>query len=267
MIALFGFTLRQILTQHKLWLALLILLFPSGILVLVRSVAGDLRSNELWEAYHVLMQFLLLMLMLPLVCLLYGTALIGAEVEQRTVIYLLTRRLHRATVLLVRFGATWAALTILCAAAMLVLHVTVTYRTGAAAAEIGWRPWHELRVYLALAPAATAGFLAVFTTISLAFGRPLIISTAYFVVFELVLANLPVQARQLSISHLLRQTLVAEIPRVRRLQQLPVEIADLVYPAGVTGVWTLVLVVAVLLAGAALLMTVRELVPARVSRD
>jgi ABC-2 type transport system permease protein len=270
MLALFGFTLRQILGQRKLWLAAAILLFPTAVVVLARSVGGERSVGHLWEMYHVLMQFVLIMLLMPLVCLLYGTALIGAEVEHRTLVCLITRRLRRANVLLVRFVATWVALTALFALAMLALHLGVTLHAGIATilgTRTAWQPWHDLRGYLAIAPAGAAGFLAVFTTISLVFSRPLIISVIYVVIFELVLGNLPLPARRLSISHPLRQTMVQRIPGVRRLYELPVEVGDLVYPAGQTGTWTLLAAVAVLLAVACALMTVRELVPARVSRD
>jgi hypothetical protein len=216
------------------------------------------------------MQFALLLALMPLVCLLYGTALIGAEVEQRTLVYLTTRRLHRATVLLVRFAATWAALTVLFGLAMLALHLSLTLHAQATTiphSSSAWRPWHDLQAYLSIAPAGAAAFLAVFTTISLVFSRPLIVSLIYLVVFEVVLGNLPVPARRLSISHPLRQTIVHQIPRVRQVYDLPREVVGLIYPVNETGVWTLLAIVAVLLGMACVLMTARELVPARVSRD
>jgi ABC-2 type transport system permease protein len=270
MFALFAFTVRQILGQRKLWLTAVILLFPAAIVVLVRSFGGEPRGGDLWDMYHVLMQFLLIMLLIPLVCLLYGTALVGAEIEQRTLVYLTTRRLHRATVLLVRFAATWVTLSVLFALAILALHVCVTLRAAVGTlphTQIAWQPWHDLRAYLAVAPAGAAGFLALFTTISLVFRRPLIFSVLYVVVFELVVGNLPLLARRLSIGHLLRQTLVQQNPVLRRLYELPDFIADLVYPPGQTGTSMLLTLVAVLLLVSGLLMTVRELTPARVGRD
>jgi hypothetical protein len=89
----------------------------------------------------------------------------------------------------------------------------------------------------------------------------------YVVLVELTLGNLPVLARRLSISHLLRQTMAQGIPGVRRLYGLRPDIADLVYPPGQTGTWTLLIVVAALLAMAGVLMSTRELVPTRLSRD
>ena len=86
-------------------------------------------------------------------------------------------------------------------------------------------------------------------------------------VFEVVLGNLPAPVRRLSISHPLRQTMARQIPGVVRLYELPTDFADLVYPAGQTGTWSMIVIVAVLLVTACVLMTIRELVPARISRD
>lgn len=270
MAALFTFSIRQILGQQKLWLAAMILLFPSIVVVLMRSVGGGPRHGHLWEIYHVMMQFLLIMLMMPLTCILYGTSLIGAEVEQRTLVYLTTRRLRRATVLLVRFAATWLTLSGLAMLAIFVLHLCVTFGMTNAKNSFtseAWEPWRDLRAYLAIAPAGIAGFLAVFATISLIFGRPLIVSVIYFVLFELIIGNLPVQARIASISHLLRKTLIQQIPEIQRLFKLQVDINRIVYPPDETGNWMLLVLVGLLLAAASVLVTSRELVPARVSRD
>ncbi len=270
MLALFTFTLRQMLMQRKLWLAVAMLLFPAAVAVVVRCVGGAADSLRLWQMYHVLMQFVLIVPLMPLVSLLYGTALIGGEVEQRTLVYLTTRRLHRASVLLVRFAAAWLALSMLFGLAILALHVCVTLSAPSGAVPstgTAWQPWQDLRGYLLIAPAGAAGYLALFTAISLVFSRALMASVLYVIMFELVLGNLPVLARRLSISHLLRQTIVQQIPGVRGLYELRPEIINLVYPPGQTGTWMLLIVVAGLLAMASVLMTVRELMPSRVSRD
>ncbi len=269
MVPLFGFTIRQILTQRKLALTAAILLFPAAVVVLVRSVAGPPHGHMPYEMYHVLTQFVLLMVLIPLICLLYGTALIGAEIEQRTLVYLITRRLHRATVLLVRFAATWLTLTLLFILSMAVLYLCLTAHPPATTSDSPpvWPTSRDLGSYVLVAPVAAAAFLALFTAIGFVFSRPLIVSLLYIVVFELVLGNLPVQARRLSISHLLRQTLVDRMPEIRRLYNLPNVLTSVIYPPGESGTWALLILVAALLGLAAALMTVRELVPARISRD
>lgn len=268
MIALFWFTARQVLVQRKILLAVALLLFPAAMAVLVRNLAGERTAREIWMMYHVLMQFTMFSLLMPLVCMLYGTSLIGAEVEQRTLIYLTTRRLRRITVLLVRFAATWVVLSALFGLGVLALHGgMITGQDLSGGNADWWQPANDLSCYLALAPAAAAGFLAVFTTLSLVFGRPLLISAIYLLVFELMLGNMPLSIRRLSISHPLRQTMVNKMPRIERLYDFPKDMEELIYPAGANGTLTLMITVAALLAVASVLIRTRELVPSKVSRD
>jgi ABC-2 type transport system permease protein len=269
MLTLFGFTIRQILGQRKLWLAAGLLLLPSAIVVLVRAVGGEQASEHRWETYHVLV-WMMIMVLVPLVCMLYGTALIGAEIEQRTFVYLATRRLHRATVLLIRYAATWMALTALCELALLAAHLCATASGGAIAmpgSDVLWQPWPDLRCYALVVALGVAGYVAVFTAISLIFARSLIASVVYFVLVELIVGNLPLAASSLSLNHHLQQTIMSEIPQARRLHDMPKETLDQLFPPGETGTETVLLATAVLLAFAATLVTVRELVPARVGRD
>lgn len=282
MAALFWFTVRQMFLQRKIWLTAGLLAFPAAVVLLVRNFAGQMTADDVYESYHGPMQFLVFMLIMPLVCMLYGTALIGAELEQRTLVYLTTRRLRRATVLLVRFAATWVALTLMFQLGMLALHVCtvggVDLTTDVSAADNpnpgqrsfpagAWQPWHDLGCYLAVAPAGVAGFVAMFTALSLLTRRSLMLSIVYFIMFELTLGNLPLSARRFTITHQLRQMMVSTMPDIRRFYGLPAELAERLHPAGATGTWTLIGVVVVLLSIASILMTFRELVPTKVGRE
>jgi ABC-type transport system involved in multi-copper enzyme maturation permease subunit len=278
MLALFRFTLRQVVWQRKFWLTALVLAMPVALVLLVRAVVftrtgqftlhPGLGPKQVWELYHGSMFFLLLMALLPLVCMLYGTALVGAEVENRTFVYLAIRRLSRARVLLVRIVAAWSVLCVLLALAMLVLHATVTLGLHLPA-ETTWQPQSDLRAYLAVIPLGVAGFLAMFTLVSLLFSRPLIASVIYFGAFELFLGNAPAPARRVSISHPLKLSLVSDIPGLRQLATIntPEAIASALYPAGASGTVALLITIGVLLAAAMLIISWRELAPTKVSRD
>ena len=122
---LFLFTIRQTLWSRKIWLSLLVLSGPSALLLLIRNLAQHSMQGvePLWQMYHVMVQFFLVMGLIPLVCMIYGTALIGAEVESRTFVYLITRRMRRGTVLLVKFIATALVLAVLCDLALVSVHL------------------------------------------------------------------------------------------------------------------------------------------------
>ena len=155
--ALFNFTIRQTLVNRKIWLTLLILAGPCALVILIRGFADPPpRGDDLWEMYHVLVQFFLVMGLVPLICLVHGTSLVGADVESRTVLYLITRRMRRATVFLVKFIATALVLVGLCDLGMIALHLCVMVGQEAPSATAGasWNPAHDLRCYLWTIPTA-----------------------------------------------------------------------------------------------------------------
>jgi ABC-2 type transport system permease protein len=272
--ALFFFTIRQMLRDAKFWAVAAVLLLPCALILTIRYFAPPIKSVEpLWEFYHSAVQFMFLMGLLPLACMIYGTGLIGAEAESRTIGYLITRRLRRRTVLLTKFIATALVLAMLGDAALAALHaLTVTgHDWPSLAAKSGaladWNPMHDLSVYLGVTALGVVGFLAVFTLIGLLSAKPLALSVFYLVVFELVISNLPVGARAYSLIHQLRVTAAGAIPRLTKLFQLPDELTKRLYPAGGSGVPPALMIVGAALLIAFVLVTIRELTPAKVARD
>lgn len=275
MAALFGFTIKQTLLSRRIWLTLLLLAGPSALILLVRAVAPAIETaDKLWEQYHATVQFLLIQVILPLVCLVHGTGLIGSEVEGKTLVYLITRRMRRSTVLLVKFAATGLALAVLCDLALLGVYAStfagqdVPALTAHAHSYADWKPAHELACYVAVIPAGVAGFLAVFTLIGLLTRQSLGLSVFYLVVVELIVGNVPAGVRAFTLLHTLRATLAGAIPRLAGIfPDLPPELREQLYPAGGTGLPTLLTVVIVALALSGLLVTLRELMPAKVARE
>ena len=277
MVALFWFTIRQSLRLRKLWFVLLVLAGPCALALLIRHFEVTNQLEGVWKLYHIPMLFLFFMIGLPMVCMLYGSSLIGSEVDGRTLGYLTTRRMRRETVLLVRFAAGWLLLTVLAQLAVAAFHLCNLVgldidRLNAVADAAGdrpWEPWRDLFCYLRVVPFAVAAFLAVFTLLSLILRRPLIISLAYLVFLEMVVSNAPLKAQIYTITHQLRQMLKASIPNL--LDAFPPfrsrAVIEALYPPGATGSIPLIIVVVAALALACVAMRTRELVPAKTGRD
>ncbi len=273
LVALFGFTIRQALISRKIWLTLLILAAPSGLLLLIRTFdtpAPD--AKDLWEMYQVPAHILLMSVLVPLVCMVHGTALIAADAEARTITYLITRRMRRATVLLVKFVGTAVVLGVLADLGMISLHFCATAGRDVPspvgdAYFANWNPVTDLWYYLALMPMAVVAFLALFTLIGLLTARPLGVSVVYLIAVELILSNLPVRARIYSLAHQLRVAAAGFIPRLTDLYELPPKLREELYPPDATAIPQLLAIIVIALVAAALLMTVRELIPTRVSRE
>jgi len=272
--ALFGFTIRQTLLNRKIGLPLIILAAPTAIIILIRNFAEPLPDVETaWRAYHSGVQFLLIQLLIPLVCLIYGTALVGADVDAGTIVYLTTRRMRRRTMLLVKFAANVLVLAVLCDLSIVLLHACTFVGLDLQSVAVlspafaDWNPTNDFCYYLLIIPAGVLGFLAVFTLIGLLTARPLTLSIFYLVTVELIMSNIPVGARVYSVTHYLRVTMAGVIPELPRLYEMPEELSQELYSPGATGLPELFGIALVALALTTILVTVRELMPAKVARE
>ena len=271
MMPLFWFSVRQALFDRKMWLAALFAAVPCALAVLFRyhrPSGGGIQSP--WEAYHFVVQYLMFGGVVPLLCMLYGPALIAAEAESGTLVYLVSRQMRRGTVLLVRYAATLLALSVVLGLTLLAhfLCTIVGVDSGSTgAARAAGVTWQDLACYLLITPAAVAAYVALFATVSLITARSLVLSGLYLFSVEMVIANLPLSIRVFSITHLLRKTLTSWLPDLRELYSLPGALTKLIYPAGESGMVTLVLVVAFTLIIAWTLVTFRELTPAKAARE
>ena len=272
MIALFWFTIRQTLWQRRTWVTLLLLAGPCALMTLLRHFGDSDEFRPVWERFHGTVQLLTFNVVIPLICILHGTALIGSEAEGGTLVYLVTRRLRRATVLVVKFAAASAALVVLVELSLAAQYacalwgIDVSALGGARQAQ-AWQPLDELMCYLRVAPMAVLAFGAVFALIALLTARPLAASILYFVIVEMVVGNLPLGARVYSVTHQLRRSMFSSIPGLGRFHELSAEQVQQFFPPDSTGTFALLGVVLVSLALAGVLVSTRELVPAKVARE
>ncbi len=276
MVALFWFTVRQCLRGRKQFLEALLLVAPCVLALLIRHFETTGGLTELREAYHGVMLSLMFMVVLPLLCMLFGSALIGSEVEGRTLVYLVTRRMRRATVLLVRFSAAALVLVLLFGVAVLAFHLCMVVgadleglnSAAGLSPDQAWQPWRDLAAYLGVLPLGVASFLAVFTLFSLLTARSLTLSILYIVIMEAMVGSLPVRAQVYTITHQLRRSLATFISRdLLQVVGPPVEFQERLYPVGATGTIPLLTMVIAVLTLACILVSKRELAPTRLARD
>jgi ABC-2 type transport system permease protein len=139
------------------------------------------------DFYGVLVAFYYVRNVLPLAALFYGTALVADEVEGRTLTYLLSRPISRASILVGKFAAYLATtLSLTLPAAMATFFLAVGARgfrgLGAEVPEL----FRDLGV-MAL---ALVVYGALFTLLGVALKRPMIPGLLFLFGWELV-ANLP----------------------------------------------------------------------------
>jgi ABC-2 type transport system permease protein len=231
----FTLTLRQIGRRRRIVLVgLLATLIPIGLAVIYR--AGDAVDPLDWTA-NTLVENIIITLVLPLACLLVGTTAIGAEIEDGTVVYLLSKPLPRRDVIFAKAAAAIliTAVFLLPAAALApMISLSDTPGEGLVAASV------VATVF------GICAYTMVFVLLSIATPRPLLIGLGYVFIWEGVLGDLFTGTRYLSI----RQYCVGIVDGLTT-------IPERVFEAGLPAVSSLVLILAV--TGAATVLATRAL--------
>lgn len=168
-------TLRALLDQRRFWLMVLLASVP----VLIMLLAGILGGSGLGEQRF---DQLIIRTVLPLVALVFGTGALGTELDDGTIVYLLTRPIRRWRIILAK-GAVAAGLTA-------ALMVPATLLAGALATTHDSSMATTTLVFaFAVAVGGTAYALA-FMTLSAFTSRALAVGLGYILLWEGVLSGL-----------------------------------------------------------------------------
>ena len=180
-------TARSLLGRRRSLLLVLLALLPVAIAMLVR-LSGRAGTDE--EVATAIMDRLIVTTLLPIVALVFGTAALGAELEDGTAVFLLVKPIDRWRIvvakLAVAIGLSVAIVAPASFVAGAILQVGGTGLSGAVGAAVG------------TAIGATV-YATVFFALSLVTGRALAIGLIYVLVWEGVLAGLLEGTRVLSI--------------------------------------------------------------------
>lgn len=172
---LVAITLRGLLDQRRFWLMLLLAAVPVLLTLIGTTLGQDEISEEVFDT-------LVVQTVLPLVALIFGTGALGSELEDGTIVYLLTKPGHRVRVVLAK-GVVAAGIT-----AALVVPATVL--TGLVLATDDPDILGTTVAYaIAVAVGGTAyalGFMALSSITS----RALAIGLGYVLLWEGILAGL-----------------------------------------------------------------------------
>jgi ABC-2 type transport system permease protein len=224
-------TLRGLLNRRRTLLLALLGILLVGVAALSR-LSEPTEADALVFTGRLLADFGLAVL-LPLVAVIIGTATIGSELEDGTIVYLLAKPIPRVLIVAVKAVIAWLLVLALVSPAILLAGLVGT----GGDAELG-------SAYAVAAVIGALEYTAVFIALSLFTSRALVIGLAYVVIWEGVVAGLFAGTRIFSI------------------RQHALAVADALAGEGaVSAELTVVgaLVMAVAVAAAALVLAVRRL--------
>ena len=186
---LLGLTLRQQVLRKSTLLLIGLAVLPVLVALLFRLT--DTNDNpQTWTA-EVLYRGLIVTAVLPLTALMFGTSVIGDELEDGTAIYLLTKPIPRWEILLPKLLAPWLLTS--------VILVVSTVVAGLVAIDSGGRD-----VVYGAALAMVLGALVytvLFVMLSIVSTHALIIGLIYVFIWEGAVAGLFEGVRYLSVRH------------------------------------------------------------------
>ena len=187
---IFGLTLRQLVFRKSTLLLLLLASIPVLIAV-VFEIGNDGETLPEEFAVEILAVWLVTTTVLPLTSVLFGTSVLGDELEDGTIIYLLTKPVERWLILLPKIAAAWLLITALVVAS-LVVSIFIVLGTDGGSLMLGF------------GVAMTVGALAysvVFSLLSIVTSRALIAGLIFVFIWEGAVAGIFEGVRFLSIRH------------------------------------------------------------------
>jgi ABC-type transport system involved in multi-copper enzyme maturation permease subunit len=251
--AVFDLSLEGMVWSRRTLLMGLLVGLPALVAVVYRVVLATHPAAHMLPAtdlYAVIVAIYWIRNVLPLVALFFATALVADEVEGRTLTYLLTRPLTRASIFAGKFAAYLAtSLSLALPSVVLTFFVLLTTRGWSAIGpSIG-----DLFRDLGVITLALVAYGAFFALLGVLLKRPVVPGLLFLYGWEL-LANLPGYLPRFTLTAWLR-SLVHHRPAEEGLAGL----FQQVLPAG-QGLAVLVVVSAASLAAAAWIFSTREYV-------
>jgi len=242
-------TLKDLFRFKKLLVVLLISALPLLVAVLWRALtpADQFVKADVYNRLSELIVFGFVLVMLACV---FGTNLVAQEVEQKTIVYLLTRPVPRWRILLMKYAAAVIATIVAAwlASGLLLLVTAGASASGGAKITVA----HDLGI-LAIGALTYGGLFLLFATM---FRRPLIVGLLYTFGLETWLPSLPGNFKLLSLMAYLRE--LAAHPAAA-----PVDVTDAAQdPMSPALAWKVVIaVIVVTVTAACIVFTRSEYVP------
>jgi ABC-2 type transport system permease protein len=186
-----GVTARSVLSRRRTLLVLLFVAVPVLLALLARALGAnsDVTPNEIAIS---LGDALILRVVLPIVALLFGTAVIGAEIDDGTIVYLLAKPVPRLEIVLAKL--------LVAEAVTLALVVPMTLATGLIV--LVGAPGADLDIVAGSTVGVAVGaivYVAIFVAMSVLTSRALVLGLAYVLIWEGFLASLFAGTRNLSV--------------------------------------------------------------------
>lgn len=133
-----------------------------------------------------------------------GVSAIRDEIDDRTIVYLFARPLHRAVIIGGKIVSVFLVVTVVLLVDLALVYLVVVSADGAAGLGAGW--FRLVRAGMALVLAA-AVYTALFSLIGVVLRRPMLLAIMVGAGWELTVSNLPAGFPRMTLMYYLKSTL------------------------------------------------------------
>lgn len=186
---------RDLARPRKLLAALALVAAPALIVVLLKAFKGH-RHIDALSNYGLMSEKVVFGFVMVILAVVFCTSVVAQEVEDKTIVYLLTRPIPRFRILTVKFLPALLATLVTVWLALLL--------TGIASFGLSGLRGTPLGRDLAIAPIGVLAYGSVFLLLSTLVNRPLIYGLLYTFGWETWVPNLPGNFQKLSLMAYLR---------------------------------------------------------------
>lgn len=195
---LYTSSLREFLRFRRIFVWLIVGVALFGMAYVFKRVNPGKPLEEMYAMLSAILVFRLL----PLASAIFSTAVISQEVEQKTIVYLLTRPVPRAQLIAMRGLASITVVALVAFFAAVVVSLSV-YGADAFSNPLLWRDLKAIII-------GAAAYGSLFVFISLLINRAMIVCLLFAFAWETSVPNMPGSMYYLSITSYL--TAIAERP-------------------------------------------------------
>jgi ABC-2 type transport system permease protein len=184
-----GVTLRSLLSRRRSLLVLLFVLVPIALALFVRMVGVSEDPNAIAAAA---LDTFVIRVVLPLVALLFGTATLGSEIDDGTIVYLLAKPIPRWEILTAKLLVAEVATLALVVPSTLITGIILLAGVPGGDMTLAW-------AYTVGVAVGAVVYVAIFVAMSVVTSRALVLGLGYILIWEGFLASLFAGTKNLSV--------------------------------------------------------------------
>lgn len=211
---LFSFFFKAGIRAKRAKLFFLVSLIPTVIFAIIRVVAlmNPEHVFSMSSLYHQVGGVFYFQLFIQFLCLFYGSAVISDELDNKTLVYLTTAPVSRASILTGKFLAHWAISNIIIIGGIVLSFILANFSNLLEAEYLG-----KLGTFVGVAFLAVSAYSAFFTFLGTLMKKSILVGLFFIVGWESFVQFFRGVTQKLTVNHYIKSLLPAQFSGTRNI--------------------------------------------------